>query len=316
MSDHPFGEGRDERPPSARARAELSAGVASDVADARLRLQEAVLRAEGHRLLGDEQGLQVAMADQDRILQGLRERLGRTTSAAVLQRDAEEVVAAAVAGVADLDDITVADDARVVTLDDALVPSAPRHSPLLSGVASVIALVAVAGAIALGTGQGPSSPGVLEVAGQIDEVERSDTPVDTTSSVPTTAPGTTAGTTERAGDPTAAPAGPSERAPVTDAPATEQAAEGDGDAHSRTLERIVEELNEVVHRFGLDPSARSDLPVEGDGDGTEADGDTDGTETDDTDQDATGSDTDTDPDDEDDDDDRWIDGFVRGSDGE
>jgi hypothetical protein len=310
MSDHPVGEGRDERPPSARARAELSAGLASDVADARLRLEEAVLRAEGHRLLGDEQGLRVALADQDRIVQGLRERLGRTTSAAVLQRDAEEVVAAAASDVAGLADVP--DDVRVVMLDDAPVTTTPRHAPLLSGVASLVALVAIAGAIVLGTGQGPSSPGLLEVAGQLDEVERLDASVPpTTSSVPDTAPGTR---TERAADPTAAPAGPTEGAPATDAPATEQAADGQDDAEARTLERIIEELNEVAHRFGLDPSSSTDLRIRGDEDGTEADGDEGGTEADD-DADPDGTDEDADGTGEDGDESR-LGGFVRDSDDE
>jgi hypothetical protein len=320
MSNHPVGDGREDRPPSARARAELSAGVASSVADARLRLQEAVLRAEGHRLLGDETGLQAALKDQDHILADLQDRLGRTASAAVLQRDAEEVVAAAVADVGDLD-IATSDDVRVVTLDDQSVPAAPRRAPVLSGVASVVALVALAGAIVLGTGQGPTSPGLLEIAGQLDEVERQDAPADpATSPVPDTAPG---GTTDRSADPTAAPAGPTERARTTDAPATEQAAEPGDDSDARTLERIVEELHEVVNRFGLDPSARTDLPVVGDEDGQQAEdgdpGDQDGTDGDATDADDADGDA-ADGDDGDDEDDeegrRWLDGFSRDGDGE
>lgn len=305
MSNHPVGDGRDHRPPSARARAELSAGVASDLADARLRLQEAVLRAEGHRLLGDDRGLQSALADQGHILQDLRDRLGRTASVAVLQRDAEEVVAAAAAGIGSLDNV----DVRVVTLDDHAVPAPPRRAPLLSGVASVVALVALAGAIVLGAGQGPTSPGLLEIAGQLDEVERQDAGADPTTSpvpVPAPAPG---GATERSVDPTVA-AGPTERARTAATPAAEEAVEPD-DPDPRTLERIVEELHEVVNRFGLDPSARTDLPVQGDEDGQEADNGDPG------DQDGTDGDAGDDDEDEEEDTDRgWLDGFSRDAGGE
>jgi len=312
MSDHPVGDGRDDRPPSARARAELSSGVASGVADARLRLQEAVLRAEGHRLLGDQQGLQAALADQQRILDDLEVRLGRAVSAAVLQRDAEEVVAAAVA---DVPDFAPADDVRLVTLDDEPDAAAPRHAPLLSGVASIVALVALAGAIVLGSGQGPNSPTVLEIAGQLDEVEQPDAPTDPTAwAAPDGAPRVA---TEGAADRTTT-SGPTERARTTDAPAGEQAAEGD-DADARPLERIVEELNEVVTRFELD--RRLDLRVRGDEDGTQAE-EGDGTDPADDpaddganpDQDADDTaDTDEDADDADGDEGGGLfDGFVRG----
>lgn len=131
-------------PPSARARQQLSADLRRELADARVRLQEASLRAEAHRLLGDDVAAAGAVREQQALLGDLEHRLGRSVSAAVLQREAEHVVAAA----------------EVPTVEPA--PASPHRRPVLSGVASLVAALALASMAILG--QAPGSVSVLDVS--------------------------------------------------------------------------------------------------------------------------------------------------------
>jgi hypothetical protein len=129
-----------EGPPSAQARADLAGELRREVADARLRLEEATLRAEAHRLLGDDEAAAAAVGEQEAALADVEGRLARVVSAAVVQRDAEQVLA---------------DAARqtppVVEPVAAPAPAdAPRRVPVLSGVASVVAALGVAVAAVLG----------------------------------------------------------------------------------------------------------------------------------------------------------------------
>lgn len=128
-----------EGPPSAQARADLAGDLRREVADARLRLEEATLRAEAHRLLGDDEAAAAAVGEQEAALADVEDRLARVVSAAVVQRDAEQVLAGA------------ARQAPPVVEPVAAPPAdAPRRVPVLSGVASMVAALGVAAAAVLG----------------------------------------------------------------------------------------------------------------------------------------------------------------------
>lgn len=129
-----------EGPPSAQARADLAGELRREVADVRLRLEEASLRAEAHRLLGDDEGAAAAVGEQEIALADVEDRLARVVSAAVVQRDAEQVLADA------------ARQAPPVVEPVAPAASAdvPRRVPVLSGVATVVAVLVVAVAAVLG----------------------------------------------------------------------------------------------------------------------------------------------------------------------
>lgn len=161
----------EQRPPSARSRESLVDGLRHEVADARVRLEEAGLRAEAHRLLGNHDGARDATREQQDILADIEARLGRVVSQAVVQRDAEQVLADAT----DRPDVV---PARAPDLHE------PRpRTPVLAGAASVLAVAAVAAAAVLGVTGGLDS---VEVVGAASDAE---TPGPTTSSsIPETTP--------------------------------------------------------------------------------------------------------------------------------
>lgn len=145
-----------EGPPSAQARSSLSEDLRREVAEARLRFEEAGMRAEAHRLLGDPEGAAEVVREQERILADVQARLGRVVSSAVVQRDAEQVFA---------------DVAATATAEDASwlepVPAAPDdrpRSPALAGVASVVAVLGVAAAALFGVVRGFPPVEIAEVA--------------------------------------------------------------------------------------------------------------------------------------------------------
>ena len=147
-----------EGPPSERARAALSERLRHEVADARMRFEEAGLRAEAHRLLGQHEAAADVIDEQERILAEVQDRLGRAVSAAVVERDAEQVLADLVATerILPLSAPTLAEPA----------PSAPQRprTPALAGVASVVAMLGLAVAATLGLTRGLDGVEVTEAA--------------------------------------------------------------------------------------------------------------------------------------------------------
>lgn len=152
--DRSLGDAADG-PPSARARDDLRADLRREVADARLRLEEAGLRAETHRLLGDDRAAAEVVAEQQQVVADLERRLGRVVSAAVLQRDAEEVLAGVTTG------------PEVESPEPAAPDHVPprRRVPALSGVASAVAVLAVAALAVVGVTDAPSR---IEALGAAD----------------------------------------------------------------------------------------------------------------------------------------------------
>lgn len=149
--------GAAEGPPSARSRSELRDDLRREVAEARVRFEEASLRLEAHRLLGNEGAADDVLAEQQQVLADLEARLGRVVSAAVLQRDAEEVLA----GMA-----PVGPPEPVPSVEQQDPP--PRRRPALSGVASAVAVLGVAALAVVGIADPPSE---VEVLGAADPAE-------------------------------------------------------------------------------------------------------------------------------------------------
>lgn len=261
--------GGPDGPPSWRARESLAARLRGDLADARLRLHETVLRAEAYALLGDDQGLADVGREQQALLADIEERFGRTVADAVVERDAEEVVAAAYP----THDGAVVDPGAVPAGDDA-PRSRPR--PVLSGVASAVALFGLASAVVLGVQQGP---GTIEVVDAADPGPGA-APTDAGVQLPAPDPGWwTVFPVDPATGPTDAGSEAAEAA-ATDAPATTAAepaapatttgpdddADDEGTPDSPDLDRVVSDLNEAVERLdgsqldGSAPSVEDQLP--------------------------------------------------------
>lgn len=244
-------------PPSARARADLREQLGREVADARLRFREAGLRAEAHRLLGDDRAAAEVLDEQQEVLAGLERRLGRVVSAAVLQRDAEEVLAG------------------VPTLADDPAGSPPRRRlPVLSGVASAVAVLAVATLAVLGVVDSPSR---LEVLGAADPADQStsDAPTDDQPSqrplppspdpapvegtAPTLDPTSGATTAATEGDPT-----PTEDGAASPTAADQDPTEdGTEDGAGPSLDELVSGLGDALRRLGPDDDPDGGLPREG-----------------------------------------------------
>lgn len=250
--------GTPEQPPSARAQSSLSEDLRHEVAEARTRLEEASLRAEAHRLLGDEDGVARAMADQERVVEELEDRLGRVVSAAVLQRDAEQVLA----------DVTAAaprpEPTSAPRLDDApaevVGPSTPRRrAPVLSGAASLVALVGVAAAAVFGVVRGIDRVEVAEVAAGAPTTE-ADAPAGPDDAAaasplvplpPSITPRPTGGaspTTSAAATPTADP----DDAPSPSAAASPDADETPTPDDAPDFEDVVQQLVDAVAGLGGD----------------------------------------------------------------
>lgn len=256
-------------PPSWRARESLAARLRGDLADARLRLHETVLRAEAYALLGDDQALADVGREQQALLADIEERFGRTVADAVVERDAEEVVAAAYPA----HDGAVVDPGAVPADDDA-PRSRPR--PVLSGVASAVALFGLASAVVLGVQQGP---GTIEVVDAADPGPGA-APADAGVQLPAPDPGWwTVVPVDPATGPTDAGNEVAE-ASATDAPATTAAepaapatttgsnddADDEDTSDSPDLDRVVSDLNEAVERLdgsqlgGSAPLVEDQLP--------------------------------------------------------
>lgn len=154
----------EHRPPSARSRDALADGLRREVANARLRFEEAGLRAETHRLLGNHEAAVDATREQEEILADVEARLGRVVSSAVVQRDAEQVLADATVHAGDLP--VHAQDPREIR---------PR-APMLAGVASVLAVVAVSTAAVLGLTGGLDRVEVVGAAGDLEAQEQTSSP--------------------------------------------------------------------------------------------------------------------------------------------
>lgn len=247
---------RPDGPPSETARASLVAGLRREVADARTRFEEATLRAEAHHLLGDEAGAAEVVREQEQILEEVQGRLARVVSASVVERDAEQVLA-------DLGRTTSLPlptaDARPVLAD----PVHVERRPALAGVASVVAVLAVATAAVLGLTRSLDQVEVTEVAADATPTATTeDAPSDLAAETPP--PVTTARPGGDASDPASVPAGP---APValpdddetTGSPAADEATE---DAPSPTPEPTPE-LGDAVEQLvdavaGLDGPAPDD----------------------------------------------------------
>lgn len=135
-----------EGPPSVRAQAALSDDLRREIADARARFEEAGLRAEAHRLLGDEAGASAVLREQVQILADVQDRLGRAVSAAVIQRDAEQVLA----------DVTRRDHTvrAAIAAPDAPRPEDQTGPSMLAGVTSLVAVLGIAAAAVLGLTRG------------------------------------------------------------------------------------------------------------------------------------------------------------------
>lgn len=262
--------GGPDGPPSWRARESLAARMRGDLADARLRLHETVLRAEAYALLGDDEALADVGREQQALLADLEERFGRTVADAVVERDAEEVVAAAYPA----HDGAVVDPGAVPADDDA-PRSRPR--PVLSGVASAVALFGLASAVVLGVQQGP---GTIEVVDAADPGPGA-APTDADVQLPAPDPGWW---TVVPVDPATGPTDVGNEvadAAATDAPATTAAepaapattpgrddddADDEDTSDSPDLDRVVSDLNEAVERLdgsqlgGSVPSVEDQLP--------------------------------------------------------
>lgn len=257
--------GGPDGPPSWRARESLAARLRGDLADARLRLHETVLRAEAYALLGDDQALADVGREQQVLLADIEERFGRTVADAVVERDAEEVVAAAYPAL----DGEVVDPVATPAGDDA---PHPRPRPVLSGVASAVALFGLAAAAVLGVQQGPGTIEVVDAADPGPDAP----PAEAGVQLPAPDPGwwtvvpvdPTTGRTEGAGDEVAEAAAtdaPETTAAEPAAPATttepdDDADDGEEAPDSPDLDSVVSDLNEAVERLDgsqLGGSARS-----------------------------------------------------------
>lgn len=90
--------GRESRAEVSRSSRERLHDVLRDELDeVRVRLEEAALRADAHLLTGNPEGATEALADQRRLLADLEERLDGVVTDALVEREAESVIADAAA---------------------------------------------------------------------------------------------------------------------------------------------------------------------------------------------------------------------------
>lgn len=86
--------GQDSRAEVSRsARERLRDALRNQLDEVQVRLQEAILRADAHLLTGNSQGAEQALEDQRRLLGDLERRLESVLSDALVEREAEAVVA-------------------------------------------------------------------------------------------------------------------------------------------------------------------------------------------------------------------------------
>ncbi len=259
--------GGPDRPPSWRARESLAERLRGDVADARLRLHETVLRAEAYALLGDDQALAEVGREQQALLADIEERFGRTVADAVVERDAEEVIAAAYPVL----DGAVVDPVAVPAGDDDA--PRPRPRPVLSGVASAVALFGLASAVVLGVQQGPDTIEVVDAADRGPDAAQTEAGVQLPAPDPgwwTVVPVDPAAGPTEAGDEVVAEATATDAAEATAAePATPASTSDPGDADdgedapdAPDLDSVVSDLNEAVERLDGSQLGVTDPPGE------------------------------------------------------
>lgn len=264
---HEGSPGAAEGPPSARSRDALTDDLRRELADAGLRLEEAGLRAEAHRLLGNHRQAVEATEEQQAILAEVESRLARVVSTAVVQRDAEHVLARAT-------------PAPVTAATEPLPPVGARpRVPMLSGIASVLALAAVATAAILGVSRGLAPVDVVGAAADTptqDQTEPTSSP-DDASAGPATA---VMGPTGDRGDRPASEAVPSDPLAPSADPATSSSsepAEADTptedptDAEDSELGQAVTDLLDAVGRLGGDAGPDAPTPSDDALSGSEAD---------------------------------------------
>lgn len=246
------------RPPSARSRDALAEELRREVAEARLRLEEAGLRAETHRLLGNHQAAVDATREQEDILADVETRLGRVVSSAVVQRDAEQVLA----------------DATGLPVDLPAPPHDPREirprTPMLAGVASVLAVVAVSTAAVLGVTGALDRVQVVGAASDLESQQPSSPSPGDSATRPALSPAeaprvtvTESGTTTDDGAADAAPTDavaapdPGQTATSTPAPGQTNAANESDDGDTE-LDQAVTELLDAVGGLDQDPEEASE----------------------------------------------------------
>lgn len=255
---HPGGPtGRRDRfegPPSEQARAALSDRLRRELADARVRFEEAGLRAETHRLLGQDAAAADVVAEQEQILADMQDRLGRAVSAAVVERDAEQVLADLVATEPSL----VPGRAAPVPEPAPREAAAPVRVPALSGVTSIVAVLGLAAAALLGITGGFGRVEITEAAADSTPM------VDLGTEDTTGAPSPDAVFSPRPGgassDPAtvALPASPTGAPDATEAPLAGPSTEDDSPSPTESptpapeLDTVVQELIDAV--AGLDPA--------------------------------------------------------------
>lgn len=109
-----------------------------------MRLEEVALRAEAFQLVGDEVGARRAIAEHDLLLDEYRALAQRAIRSAVVEREMETVIAAA-------EGLEAPVHAHASASDTGAHPAGSRR--LLSGVASVVALVAAAATLVVSQGE-------------------------------------------------------------------------------------------------------------------------------------------------------------------
>lgn len=245
-----------EGPPSARAQASLAADLRREVADARARFEEAGLRAEAHRLLGDDAGAAEVLREQEAILADVQDRLGRAVSAAVVQRDAEQVLADLTGAARPTDAVPSSAPPRAVSPTRAEAGAAGRRrSPALAGAASMVAMLGVVAAAVVGLTRG------LDPV-EIDGVSADATPgvgVDgaVVSPAPPPGPGR-AGSSAEASAAEGPSASEAPRTPTAPAPTTARPPEPSDDADDQLpsppsvpdLDTVVQDLIDAVAGLG------------------------------------------------------------------
>lgn len=237
-------------PPSEQARAALAERLRREVADARLRFEEAGLRAETHRLLGQHDAAAEVLREQEHLLADLQDRLGRAVSAAVVERDAEQVLADLVATerLGPLEPL----DATVPAHDPDPTPPVRARTPVLTGVTSLVAVLGLAAAAILGLTRGLDQVEVTEAAADSTPEDR------TTADQPLAGPTPLASFSDRPGGRASGPAtvAPPSAAPSTDptpveGPTTEDDTAGPSPTPAPPeLATVVEELIDAVEGLG------------------------------------------------------------------
>lgn len=163
--------------PSPRARERFAADLRSDVEATRAAWYDASLRGRERLLAGDDHGAMEALEDQRRLLRLLEDRLERAVASAVVEREAEGVLAGSEASV--LTEPAAAGGEvtppRLVGAEES-VAAGPGAHPLaeqpggrLRALVAAGAAAAVAAlAVGLGALVGPVTPPSPEVAGPVD----------------------------------------------------------------------------------------------------------------------------------------------------